>query len=1403
MNYLTFKTKLRFIIAMLVMMLTPLVQANPGGVSTDLQLWFKANAGTSTTTDGAGVTSWTDQSPNTRTADQAIASQQPTFATNAFNFNPTLDFDAAANQNFKLSDLVGLPTGSGDRTMIAVANQTNSVTNPIIFYYGAIVGTQASALSFHSGTGRPVINGGFHFYESTSLTWGDTTPSIISGIYGNGDKGYIYGNGTADASTPFTFTPPWDTVTAAADGYIGENPWVPGADDWNGSVAEIIVYSAALNGTLDLKKIESYLAIKYGITLDSTVNYLASDGSTVIYPSTGTHSGYINDIAGIGRDDASNLDQRKSKSINTDALITIDNGGAFSADNSFLVWGNNDGTVTYNQTSGDKIHLTKIWKVQETGTVGSVTVTISGTNAKYLLVSNSTDFSAATAYSFTGSSTSVDFNAGEFFTLAIDSTPTPGGIGSAPQLWLKADTGVTTGATMTWDDQSPYGLQASQSTGADQPSVVTDAMNFNPALNFDGISDFLTLDSTAYFPTGGNARTMIAVATSTDTGTRVIFAYGKNPPGTGESCSLAVDLLVRQISWSGFMIPYSTAGATWLETPQIAMGTYDAGIGELFVDGQSIWTNTYGTPWNTVLGVGYIGQHFGFGGQFWNGQISEIILYDKALDATERQQVNSYLSLKYGLTLDSGINYLASDGSTVIYPSTGTHSGYINDIAGIGTDTGSDLNQPQSRSVNTDSIVTITGSGIADGNFLIWGNDDGTITDDETTDVPALTSSRLGREWKVQHTNDVGTVTVTMDVNALTLTGTDAVLLVDTDNDGNFTTGTPTQIVADSYTGGIATFTGINLADGNVFTLATDVSCITNPVVTNNADSGTDSLRYAIDNSCATSNITFSIANQTITLSSQLTIDKDLTIDGGTNNITVSGNNTTSIFSITNNSTVVFNTLNIINAGGTFGTAITTGTGTNVTIDGCVLNGNDGNSSPGAIANGGTFNIENSVISNSSSNLGLGTALRGGFSGTINITNSTFYNNNNNVGSSASIMNDLGDTIIIKNTTILDDSTTSPYGSITNLGTLEMYNSIVSNKGTAASDCSGSLAVNVNNLIEDGSCSPTVSGDPLLSALADNGGDTQTMALQAGSPAINAGDNGTCESTDQRDETRLKTVADPCDIGAYEIAIPVAPSALTATAVSQIQINLSWTDNSNNETGFKIERDGSLITTTAADAINYNDTGLTCGTTYNYSVTATNANGDSTATTASATTSACPPNAPTNLNATTVSETQINLSWTDNSNNETGFKIERAGSLITTTASDVTSYSNSSLSCGTTYNYSVTATNVNGDSTATTASATTSVCPVQVTVYHNLTVEKNGNGTIEADYGISCGTDCEHDYADQTELTLTQTSDTGWIFTGWDGDCDSNGEVRINKDKACTATFVQRCETWRGEAEVE
>lgn len=195
------------------------------------------------------------------------------------------------------------------------------------------------------------------------------------------------------------------------------------------------------------------------------------------------------------------------------------------------------------------------------------------------------------------------------------------------------------------------------------------------------------------------------------------------------------------------------------------------------------------------------------------------------------------------------------------------------------------------------------------------------------------------------------------------------------------------------------------------------------------------------------------------------------------------------------------------------------------------------------------------------------------------------------------------------------------------------------------------------------------------------------------------------------------------------LTIPAAPSSPSASAVSSTQINLSWTDNSNNETGFSIERSPNNstwaeITTVGSNITSYQNTGLAASTMYYYRVRAYNGAGNSSYTsTANATTQAPPatiPAAPSNPSASAVSSTQINFSWTDNSNNETGFRIERSPNNstwaeITTVGANITSYQNTGLTASTLYYYRVRAYNGAGNSAYTSSvNATTQAPPVTI-----------------------------------------------------------------------------------------
>jgi cellulose synthase/poly-beta-1,6-N-acetylglucosamine synthase-like glycosyltransferase len=126
---------------------------------------------------------------------------------------------------------------------------------------------------------------------------------------------------------------------------------------------------------------------------------------------------------------------------------------------------------------------------------------------------------------------------------------------------------------------------------------------------------------------------------------------------------------------------------------------------------------------------------------------------------------------------------------------------------------------------------------------------------------------------------------------------------------------------------------------------------------------------------------------------------------------------------------------------------------------------------------------------------------------------------------------------------------------------------------------------------------------------------------------------------------------------------PDPPTNCQATFVSDTEIDVTWTDNSFNETGFKIESsvDGggfSQIDTVGADQSSYPDTSTSADHSYQYRVRATNSAGDSSYCSAT-TTIYTSPDPPANVSASHTANLEITLSWTDQSQYEDQFRIER------------------------------------------------------------------------------------------------------------------------------------------------
>jgi hypothetical protein len=229
----------------------------------------------------------------------------------------------------------------------------------------------------------------------------------------------------------------------------------------------------------------------------------------------------------------------------------------------------------------------------------------------------------------------------------------------------------------------------------------------------------------------------------------------------------------------------------------------------------------------------------------------------------------------------------------------------------------------------------------------------------------------------------------------------------------------------------------------------------------------------------------------------------------------------TDVVTISDSSFDSYKTNNIGGAIRSYGATIDKSTFSNNTVAG---GANDG----GAICNTGTLSLTNSTFSaNSVTDLGGGIFQ----SGNATIKNSTFYNNTAGTGEAI----------------------------YTNSGTVTVANTIVA-KSTASSSLCFNVTSNDYNVQYNGTCFTAQgndqSGDPLLNALADNGGPTKTHALNDGSSAIDNALGSVCtdadvNSVDQRGEARTAT----CDIGSYEYTAAVSAITVCSSGCDFTTIN--------------------------------------------------------------------------------------------------------------------------------------------------------------------------------------------------------------------------------------------------------
>ena len=408
-------------------------------------------------------------------------------------------------------------------------------------------------------------------------------------------------------------------------------------------------------------------------------------------------------------------------------------------------------------------------------------------------------------------------------------TQAPGGVSGNLEFWVKAGTGAS---GSLWQDQSVHGNNATQATTADQPVVTANQINFNPAMVFNGTSDFMNIASNLGLGGAGNYE-IYCVVQQSGSGGQVFL---------GSQTAATNDIQLATFTGSPTQVNYWGTGTVLIGTTNLAAGTayisgYEkAGTGSgqstIYINGNVDNTGTIAQSMGSgtrLIGASSIGG--GTQGFFTSGDVAEMVVYNTALSAASRSKMQSYLSFKYGFPPPTGAGFVASTGAAFwTYNAT-----YANDVFGIGRDDGSGLSLSSSNSINTGSgngtgqsgkgniVLSTPSPALNNLDFIVVG-DNGGLLAEQTTGLPAGTPAgveRVGRQWKVNHTNAVGT-TVTLTFNTLGLTtgstAGDFSLMIDADGTGNFATAPITYVAASGYSGNVVTFTNVSLPNNAVFT---------------------------------------------------------------------------------------------------------------------------------------------------------------------------------------------------------------------------------------------------------------------------------------------------------------------------------------------------------------------------------------------------------------------------------------------------------------------------------------------------------------------------------------------------------------------------------------------------------
>lgn len=835
-----FYTRIFASLAVLLFTTVALRAQSPGGVS-GLVMWHKANDGINTS---PGATAqWNDVSGNNKNVVQENEAKKPqlvtagTYTANSrdyfFNFNPFYYFDGS-NDFFERTGALGdyFPNADATKAGSVFGTMYNSGAGGWNTAYGwgdddPNLAKNGDQYEFWRDNGLPLTTGNIGLNTKPahigSIIW-KGTGEANNGLYIN-FNGRMFSNASANIGSITD-----DLFRIGSEGYSTGNEY------YQGGISEVFAYSRELTAN-ERARVNSYLAIKNGITLmndagNATADYLASN-STVVW-SAATNTAFNSNVFGVARDNGSALHQKVSKSANTGNILTVATDGDFTSpnldgsrtaldDQTFFMLGDNGATgTTLTDITVGSLNLKRIeraWLAQVTNTPGSLhfsaKLSAYGQAASvYMIIADDEDFTtglstvAATFNTTTGeweSSLNVNGLNGKYITYGI-LPPTcstgngiaPGGVSNGLSYWYRADNGTNTttdGADVTtWQDAWSHTTSGQLGTNANFPKYKEGAanyFNFNAGVNFTNVNQALgNISVQTLFNLNYDIFTLTKEGLA---GTRFLNIGMDNTTANGTNWDqpgfYADGTIIRRNNTGNINYWANPGNSLVAGIPSIAYTTFtDVNLKRGINGNLEVGPVNDHNPIGAVTGGHMFGTNGNTGaalpgGDDWGfvGNIGETIIYGcGTLSTTERRRVDTYLAIKYGITLDrtETEHYLAADGSTVWDGSTNTV--FNNNIFGVAREDVGAFHQKASKSVNANTIMTIATTGDFvnpndeaarrdfdnDKTYFILGDNANTATTLTDITVGSLELKKIEREWLSQRTSTSGSLHFSTNLSA-------------------------------------------------------------------------------------------------------------------------------------------------------------------------------------------------------------------------------------------------------------------------------------------------------------------------------------------------------------------------------------------------------------------------------------------------------------------------------------------------------------------------------------------------------------------------------------------------------------------------------------------------------------